>query len=329
MAKWFELVKDTMMKMEGQAIVTTGLSKRFDQDILAVDQINLEIPTHTIYALLGPNGAGKTTTLAMLTTLIQPSSGCAQIAGFDIVQQATQVRQRIGVTFQEIVLDPDLTGREALEFHARLYGIKRTARRTKIADLLNLVELEDSADRRTHTYSGGMKRRLELARGLLTDPTVLFLDEPTQGLDPQNRANIWDYIRKLKAQSAMTILLTTHYMEEAEALADQVGIMDHGKIVVEGTPGELIAQMGADNVQIMGHGSHELFSERIQARPYVESFNSADGILQIGVDAGNRRLVDIVEIANQCNFTIEDISLSKPSLGDVFLKYTGRQLRDK
>jgi ABC-2 type transport system ATP-binding protein len=317
------------MKMNGQAIITTGLTKRFDQDILAVDQLNLAIPTNTIYALLGPNGAGKTTTLSMLTTLIQPSSGRAQIAGFDVIQQATQVRQRIGVTFQEIVLDPDLTGRETLEFHARLYGIQKIARRAKIAELLNLVELEDAADRRTHTYSGGMKRRLVLARGLLTDPAVLFLDEPTQGLDPQNRANIWDYIRRLKTQSAMTILLTTHYMEEAEALADQVGIMDHGKIVVEGTPAELIAQMGADNVQIVGHGSQVMFSEHIQARPYVESFNAADGILQVGVDAGNRRLVDIVEIANQCNFTIEDISVSKPSLGDVFLKFTGRQLRDK
>jgi ABC-2 type transport system ATP-binding protein len=318
-----------MTKTNNKAILTTNLTKRFGQDILAVDQLSLAIPTHTIYALLGPNGAGKTTTLSMLTTLIQPSSGSAQIAGFDVVQHPKQVRRQIGVTFQEIVLDPDLTGRETLEFHARLYGIKKTTRRAKIAELLNLVELEEAADRRTHTYSGGMKRRLELARGLLTDPAVLFLDEPTQGLDPQNRANIWDYIRTLKTQSAMTIMLTTHYMEEAEALADQVGIMDHGKIVVEGTPAELIAQMGADNVQIMGHGSQDVFSKHIQARPYVESFNAADGILQVGVDAGNRRLVDIVEIANQCNFTIEDIAVSKPSLGDVFLKFTGRQLRDK
>jgi ABC-2 type transport system ATP-binding protein len=317
------------MKTNSKAILTTGLTKRFDQDILAVEQLDLAIPTNTIYALLGPNGAGKTTTLSMLTTLIEPSAGKAHVAGFDVVQQATQVRQRIGVTFQEIVLDPDLTGRETLEFHARLYGIKKSAYRAKITELLALVELEEAADRRTHTYSGGMKRRLELARGLLTEPTVLFLDEPTQGLDPQNRANIWDYIRILKTQSKMTILLTTHYMEEAEALADLVGIMDHGKIVVEGTPAELIAQMGADNVQIMGHGPQETFSKCIKARPYVESFNAADGVLQVGVDAGNRRLVDIVEVANQCGFIIEDLSVAKPSLGDVFLKFTGRQLRDK
>lgn len=317
------------MNTNGPAIVTRGLTKRFDQDILAVDQLDLTIPTNTIYALLGPNGAGKTTTLSMLTTLLKPSSGSAQIAGFDVEQHPKQVRRRIGVTFQEIVLDPDLTGRETLDFHARLYGIKKAPRRAKIAELLGLVELEEAADRRTHTYSGGMKRRLELARGLLTAPTVLFLDEPTQGLDPQNRANIWDYIRTLKAQSSMTILLTTHYMEEAEALADQVGIMDHGKIVVEGTPAGLIAQMGADNVQIVGHGPHDAFSKHLTTRPYVESLNVADGILQVGVDAGNRRLVDIVDIANQCNFAIEDIAVSKPSLGDVFLKFTGRQLRDK
>jgi ABC-2 type transport system ATP-binding protein len=317
------------MDANGKAISTQGLTKQFGQDILAVDHLELAIPTNTIYALLGPNGAGKTTTISMLTTLIRPSSGSAQIGGLDVARQATQVRQQIGVTFQEIVLDPDLTGRETLDFHARLYGVRKATRQAKIAELLNLVELEEAADRRTNTYSGGMKRRLELARGLLTDPAVLFLDEPTQGLDPQNRANIWDYIRALKTQSKMTILLTTHYMEEAEALADRVGIMDRGEIVVEGTPTELIAQMGADNVQIVGHGPQDLFSQRIQARPYVESFNAADGILQVGVDAGNRRLVDVVETANQCGFIIENLSVSRPSLGDVFLKFTGRQLRDR
>ncbi len=317
------------MNANGKAISTQGLTKRFGQDILAVDHLELQVPTNTIYALLGPNGAGKTTTLSMLTTLIEPSSGSAQIVGLDVVQQATRVRQQIGVTFQEIVLDPDLTGRETLDFHARLYGIKKAPRQAKIAELLNLVELEEAADRRTNTYSGGMKRRLELARGLLTDPAVLFLDEPTQGLDPQNRANIWDYIRALKTESRMTILLTTHYMEEAEALADRVGIMDRGRIVVEGTPAELIAQMGADNIQIMGYGPQDLFSQRIQARPYVESFNTADGILQVGVDDGNRRLVDIVETAKQSGFVIENLSVSQPSLGDVFLRFTGRQLRDK
>ncbi len=317
------------MSTNGKAISTKGLTKRYSKDVLAVDRIDLSIPTNTIYALLGPNGAGKTTTISMLTTLIEPTSGRAQVAGLDVVQQADLVRQRIGITFQEIVLDPDLTGRESLDFHARLYGIGKSERLEKIDELLKLVELDEAADRRTNTYSGGMKRRLELARGLITNPSVLFLDEPTQGLDPQNRNNIWEYIRDLKTNTNMTLLLTTHYMDEAEALADRVGIMDHGKIVVEGSLGELIDQMGADNIQIIGKGNKETFCENAKTLPYVENFNSSDGIIQIGGDSGNRRLVEIVETANKSGFMIEDISVAKPSLGDVFLKHTGRQLRDK
>ncbi|MCK4900279.1 MAG: ATP-binding cassette domain-containing protein [Anaerolineales bacterium] len=310
------------------AISTQELVKRFDKDVLAVDSINLSIPTNTIYALLGPNGAGKTTTVSMLTTLIEPTSGSAQVAGLDAVRQADQVRQRIGVTFQEIVLDPDLTGRESLDFHARLYEVGKAERLVKINELLALVELDEAADRRTNTYSGGMKRRLELARGLITNPEVLFLDEPTQGLDLQNRANIWEYIQFLKSNTNVTLLLTTHYMEEAEALADRVGIMDHGKIVVEGSPRELIDQMGADNIRVIGQGNADGFCEAVKTQPYVEIVNKSDGIIQIGVDSGNRRLVEVVEMANTNGYVIEDISVSKPSLGDVFLKFTGRQLRD-
>jgi ABC-2 type transport system ATP-binding protein len=265
----------------------------------------------------------------MLTTLIKPTSGMAQVAGLDVVQQADKVRQRIGVTFQEIVLDPDLTGRESLDFHARLYDIGKAERLAKIEELLKLVELEEAANRRTNTYSGGMKRRLELARGLITNPAVLFLDEPTQGLDPQNRANIWEYIRVLKNNTNMTLLLTTHYMDEAEALADRVGIIDHGKIVVEGSPRVLIDQMGADNIRIIGSGNLDAYLENIKTLPYVESFNSSNGIVQIGVDSGNRRLAEIVETANKSGVVVEDISVAKPGLGDVFLRYTGHQLRDK
>ena len=315
--------------MKEETILTKGLTKQFDTDVLAVDSIELAVQKNTIYALLGPNGAGKTTTISMLTTLIEPTSGSAEIMGLDVVQNASQVRQQIGVTFQEIVLDPDLTGRESLDFHARLYGIGKAERLARIDELLKLVELEEAADRRTKTYSGGMKRRLELARGLITRPKVLFLDEPTQGLDPQNRENIWQYIRTLKANTDTTLLLTTHYMDEAEALADQVGIMDHGKIIIEGSPRELIDQMGADNVRIVGKGNKDAFCKKIETLPFVESFTSANGIIQIGVDHGNRRLVEIVETAVKSEFHIDDISVSKPSLGDVFLKYTGRQLRDK
>lgn len=317
-----------MGSKNGIAIETSGLSKRYSKDVLAVDGIDLSVPAGTIYALLGPNGAGKTTTISILTTLIEPSAGSAMVAGFDVVRQAGEARKRIGVTFQEMVLDDDLTGRQALDYHGRLYRQKAKQRREKIAELLGLLELEDAADRRINTYSGGMKRRLELARGLMTSPEVLFLDEPTTGLDPQNRTNIWDYIKNLKEQSGLTLLLTTHYMDEAEALADRVSIIDHGCIVVEGTPNELIDQMGADSILITGNGDSTDFLEKVRSSPFVQVTNASEKFIQIGVDSGNRRLAEVVSLAQSNNFAIEDISVTKPSLGDVFLKYTGRQLRD-
>lgn len=311
------------------AIETDGLTKRYSENVLAVDGVNLSIPTNIIYALLGPNGAGKTTTISMLTTMIKPTGGSAKVAGLDVVKHADEVRHKIGVTFQEIVLDPDLTGRESLDFHGRLYNLSKSQRQAKIEELLNLVELEEAADRRTNTYSGGMKRRLELARGLMTEPDVLFLDEPTQGLDLQNRTNIWEYIRNLKEKQGMTLLLTTHYMEEAEALADQVAIIDHGRIVVEGTPQELINQMGADVFQISGEGNQDEFITRVQALSFVQETICSNGMIQISVGSGTSRLIEIIKTAGETSFRVEDISVSKPSLGDVFLKYTGRQLRDK
>ncbi len=192
-----------------------------------------------------------------------------------------------------------------------------------------MAELEEAADRRVKTYSGGMKRRLELVRGLMTNPRVLFLDEPTTGLDPQNRTSIWRYIRNLKENNQLTILLTTHHMEEAEELADIVGIIDHGRIVVEGTPRELISGMGADTIQIIGNGNGESFTNQLKSTSFVQGVVNTDELIQIGVDSGNKRLAEVVSLATQSNFTIEDISVAKPSLGDVFLKYTGRQLRDK
>jgi ABC-2 type transport system ATP-binding protein len=311
------------------AIEARDLIKRYNGDVLAVDGVNLSIPTNTIYALLGPNGAGKTTTISMLTTIIEPSGGTARVAGLDVVKQADEVRHKIGVTFQEIVLDPDLTGRESLDFHGRLYNLSKSQRQAKIDELLRLVELEEAADRRTNTYSGGMKRRLELARGLMTDPDVLFLDEPTQGLDPQNRTNIWEYIRDLKEKQGMTLLLTTHYMEEAEALADRVAILDHGRIVVEGTPQDLVNQMGADVFHVSGEGNQAEFITRVQALFFVQEAISSDGLIQISVGSGTGRLIEIIKTAQETSFNVEEVSVSKPSLGDVFLKYTGRQLRDK
>lgn len=314
---------------KGLAIETKGLIKEYAGKVLAVDGIDLNIQANTIYALLGPNGAGKTTTVNMLTTLIEPTSGSASVLGFDVVDQAIDVRRNIGVTFQEMVIEEDLTGRQVLDYHGRLYNMEAGERRKKIEELLTLAELEEAADRLVKTYSGGMKRRLELVRGLMTEPKVLFLDEPTTGLDPQNRASIWKYIRSLKEKSGLTLLLTTHYMEEAEELADTVGIIDHGRIVVEGTPRELIEKMGADTIRIAGKGNADEFVKQLKSQPFMQSVVNTDGLIQIGVDSGNKRLAEVVSLASHSEFTIEDISIAKPSLGDVFLRYTGRQLRDK
>lgn len=310
-------------------IIAEGLVKRYSKDVLAVDGVDIVIPANIVYALLGPNGAGKTTMISMLTTLIEPTAGSARVKGFDVVRRADEVRKRIGVTFQEMILDEELTGRQVLDFHGRLYGQPKAKRRAKIAELLALVELEDAADRRCATYSGGMKRRLELARGLMTEPEVLFLDEPTLGLDPQNRVSIWEYVRNLKADLGLSLLFTTHYMEEAEQMADRVGIIDHGRIVVEGSPRALVDQMGEDTIRILGRGDSRAFVETLQALPFVETVVEGESVIQLGVDSGSKRLAEVVTLANTDGFTIDDISVAKPSLGDVFLKYTGRQLRDK
>ena len=310
------------------AVETENLVKTYGDDVVAIDGINLTIEANTIYALLGPNGAGKTTTLSILTTLLEPTSGSAAVCGLDVVKRADEVRGRIGVTFQETVLDDALTGRQALDFHGRLYSLDKAKRQEKIAELLSLVELEEAGDRKIRTYSGGMKRRLELIRGLMTEPDVLFLDEPTLGLDPQSRSRLGEYILDLKRERGLTLLLTTHYMDEAELLADKVGIIDHGKIVIEGSPRELVDQMGADAIHIAGSGNSEAFVEGLRQLVYTETITATGNHIQVGVDSGNRRLVDVVTVAGEKAFHIEEISVAKPSLGDVFLHFTGRQFRD-
>ncbi len=310
-------------------IKATGLAKRYG-DVVALNGVDLAIEGGQIYALLGPNGAGKTTTVNILTTLIQPTAGAASVGGHDVVRSAAAVRALIGVTFQDIVLDQDLTGREVLDVHGRLYRMPKELRRRRIAELVELVQLGDSIDRMVKTYSGGMKRRLELARGLMTDPQILFLDEPTQGLDPQNRAALWDYIRMLNRQRGLTLLLTTHFMDEAEALADVVGIIDQGHKVAEGTPSDLVASLGADVIRVAGRGDDTHFLEKLRALPFVDQVHQSAGerVIQVGVDNGSRRLADVVNQASGNGYAIEDISVARPSLADVFLKYTGRKLRD-
>ncbi len=328
------------------AIEVSGLVRTFQngpKTTRAVDGVDLQVESGSIYALLGPNGAGKTTTINILTTLIPPTSGQARIAGFDVVKEAAQVRRIIGATFQETVVDKNLSGRDTLDTHGRLYHLPKALLKSRIEELTRLVELEDAIDRPTKTYSGGMKRRLELARGLMTSPQVLFLDEPTQGLDPQNRDRIWTYIRQLRAEQGLTILLTTHYMEEAEQLADRVGIIDAGRIVRSGTPSELIGAMGEDVVTILGDGDTEKFLEVLKQQPFVDWANRYDSGetegepgqdtpaagIQVGMrEQAGKFLRPIVELSEGAGFKIGDFSIKRPSLNDVFLKFTGRRLRD-
>ena len=308
-----------------------------DGAVQALRGVTFSVQRGEIYALLGPNGAGKTTLLSILTTLLAPTAGRAAVAGFDVVTQTAEVRRRLGVTFQEIVLDTELSGRQVLDFHGRLYGLDQPTRKRRIAALAALVELSDVLDRKTGTYSGGMKRRLELARGLLPAPQVLFLDEPTQGLDPQNRAGIWRYLRQLRKEEGITLLLTTHSMEEAESLADRVGILDDGELLLTGSPAELIGQMGADVVTLAGTGDVARQSALLAGLPFVTNLvhHVAEGPLgepsicfQIGVDSGERRLAELIAATLAAGFAIHQVAIHRPSLGDVFLACTGEQLRD-
>jgi ABC-2 type transport system ATP-binding protein len=310
------------------AIEIKQISKHFNKDIVAVDNLSLTIPGNTIYALLGPNGAGKTTTISILTTLAMPSKGTARINGYNVVNDAANVRKLIGVTFQELSLDDALTGKQVLDYHGRLYGLKVETRRKRIEELLTLVELSDAANRRCKDYSGGMKRRLELVRALMMRPEVLFLDEPTLGLDPQGRAKIWKYIRNLKKQTKMTLLLTTHYLDEAQQLADRVGIMDKGKLVADGTPTDMIEELGVDTISISGKGNSKNIKEKLAMRDYVQSFTEVDNGFLLGLISSSKHLAEVVTVTNSAGFVIEDISVSKPDLGAVFFKYTGHALRD-
>ena len=311
----------------GYAIRTANLTKEYERGVKAVDGLDLAVEANTVFALLGPNGAGKTTTVSMLTTLLPPTAGEATVAGSSVVSSAADVRRKIGVTFQETVLDEALTGRQALDHHGQLYGMRREERRRRAADLLQLVELGEAANKRIKTYSGGMKRRLELIRGLMTDPEVLFLDEPTLGVDPQTRARLGDHILGLKAQG-MTVLLTTHDLDEAARLADRVGIIDGGRLVVTGTPSELVAGMGEDTLHVRGRADPEGFTSAVRGLEFVTTVARTDDGVQIGVDSGDRRLAHIIGAASDSDYQIEEISVSKPTLGDVFLRHTGRELRD-
>jgi ABC-2 type transport system ATP-binding protein len=310
------------------AIRVENLTKKFE-DLTAVDAINFTVPQGELFGLLGPNGAGKTTTINMLSTLLKPTSGRAEVAGFDVARDRDNVRKSIGVVFQEPALDGKLTGRENLEFHAMMYGIGRDERRKRIDEVLALVDLTDKAAVLAEKYSGGMKRRLEIARGLIQWPKVLFLDEPTLGLDTQTRRHIWDYVKKLNKEQHVTIILTTHYMEEADYLCDRVAIMDHGKFVALDTPPHLKDVLGGDVVSLELEGETEVYSAELRALDWIKKIKQHNGELSLTMEKGERRIPELITLAQGLGLTVSCVHLRKPSLEDVFLHFTGRTIREE
>lgn len=310
------------------AIRVEKLTKSFE-DTVAVDHISFSVPEGELFGLLGPNGAGKTTTINMLATLLRPSSGRGEVAGFDILKQRDDVRRSIGVVFQEPALDSRLTGRENLEFHAMMYGIGKEERRQRIGEVMRLVELKEKRDVLVENYSGGMKRRLEIARGLIHEPKVLFLDEPTLGLDAQTRRHIWDYIRSLNKERGVTIILTTHYMEEADFLCDRVAIIDYGAISACNSPGKLKNILGGDVVSLEMEGDPEALIKRLERERWIKTKTLHNSCLSLTMEMGERHIAEIVGMAQDTGITITCVNLHKPSLEDVFLHFTGRRIRDQ
>jgi ABC-2 type transport system ATP-binding protein len=293
----------------------------------AVAGVDLCVERGEVFGFLGPNGAGKTTTLRMLSTLLPPTGGEARVAGCDLRREPRKVRQRIGYVGQRNGSDPGVTARRELEFQARLYGASAPEARRRTSTLLATLELESCADRPSSTYSGGQRRRLDIGLGLIHNPQLVFLDEPTTGLDPQGRARLWNEIRRLRAEG-MTVFLTTHYLEEADALCDRLAIIDHGRIVAEGTPSQLKRDIAGD-VIVLGVGADEQRAlDLLQGEPYVRQASIEDGGLRLYVDRGESAMPAVLRLLDSSGFELETIALSRPSLDDVFLQQTGHMLRD-
>jgi len=307
-------------------IEANNLTKRFGT-LVAVDHVSFSVEEGEIFGFLGPNGAGKTTTINMLITIFKPTEGKASVLGFDIARQGNNVRNVIGVVPQEYTADDDLTGLENVLLCADLYGIPRNVAKERAMDLLKLVELTDFKDKKVQTYSGGMRRRLELACGLINRPKVLFLDEPTLGLDVQTRTATWDYIRKLKKEFGMTLFMTTHYLEEADALCNRVAIIDHGKIVVVGSPEELKHSLGGDLITLAIKENDDV-SGLIQKVERVKEVRKEDGAYRIKAEVGEVTTPFIIEALRKKGYTVIRLSLTEPTLNEVYLEYTGRSMRD-
>jgi ABC-2 type transport system ATP-binding protein len=307
-------------------IVVEGLVREFKKGPRAVDGIDLEVKPGEIYGFLGPNGAGKSTTVHMLTTLLPPTAGTARVAGHDIVKEGPAVRDVIGVALQEAALDQFLTAREHMRLQAGMHGLTKEDAQRRGDELIARVGLSEAADRKVGGYSGGMRRRLDLALALVHEPRLLFLDEPTTGLDVQSRTALWDEVQRLASSNGVTVFLTTQYLEEADALADRVGIIDTGKIVAEGTPDELKAEIGRPTVEAMPADD----SERDRMRETLNRFGpeapAGPGGVAVRLDEGTNELADVVRALDAADITIANLEVHAPTLDDVFLAKTGRRL---
>ncbi len=307
-------------------IEVDSLVKKF-KEFIAVNGVSFKVNSGEIFGLLGPNGAGKTTTIKMLTTLIEPTSGKARVANYDIKNNKSNVRKNIGIVFQDPSLDDKLTGKENLIFHGMLYNLENKLMLKRISEVLKLVELEDKANILVENYSGGMKRRLEIARGLMHQPKVIFLDEPTVGLDPQTRRKIWDYIIELNKKHKTTIILTTHYIEEADFLCNRVAFVDHGKIVALDTPEKLKNKMGGDiiSLKIDFPTNKDIFTKI----KWIKNVKIINDVIELTVDDGEKKMLDVLDIAKKNNIKVNSVNLRKPSLEDVFIKITGKGIREE
>jgi ABC-2 type transport system ATP-binding protein len=313
------------METEMKAIQATNLTKRYGGDVLALAGLSLDVEAGTIFGLLGPNGAGKSTTVKILTTLTRADSGEAQVAGLDVVREADRIRRSIGVVGQKPGLDPEATGRENLELQAEIYGIHGAGRRRRVDDLLARFGLSDAGGRPAKTYSGGMQRRLDVALGLVHRPKVLFLDEPTTGLDPEARAELWREIERLTRDEEMTILLTTHYLEEADRLASQLAIVDRGRVVAEGSPEALKSELRGDTVQVelveVSNGDAAAAVRQLQGLREL----SVDGrLLRARVENGAAAIPSLITTLEHVGVRVASASVARPSLDDVYLRYAGR-----
>ncbi len=312
--------------VEGYAISVENLVKKYG-NLVAVAGVSFKVRYGEIFGFLGPNGAGKTTTIHVLATLLKPTSGKAVVAGHDVVREPREVRRSIGIVFQDPSLDDQLTAYENMYIHGRIYGLKGRELHERIRELLEFVELWSFRDKLVKTFSGGMRRRLEIARALLHEPKVLFLDEPTLGLDPQTRAHIWEYIRRMRREKGVTILLTTHYMDEAEQLCDRIAIIDHGRIIAEGTPEELKSIVGNELVYLkvtMHDGACQVFS----GNGVKECKELGDGKVVLKVRKASEAIPVLLELASRRGLRVEEVSYRRPTLNDVFLYLTGRDIRD-